>query len=378
MRTSAFLLVAALGAACAPPDAPPSEPDVWGGDDDAPLADLVLEATPEGADDLNPHGDGSGIVRLTATAAGATRFVFSVDGDVPVEAPSGQLFVPVEREGVHAYAFTVTATDAAGATASVTRTVEVYRSTAPFPTLVWADEFDVDGPVDPSRWKPQVIPPVDGGWFNGEQQHYTDRLENAFVLDGTLRIVARRERFVVDGSARDYTSARLNSTFAFTYGRVEARARLPAEAGTWPAIWTLGANINEVGNPFGRTYGDVGWPACGEIDILEQRGWDKQTTIGHFHWGDTRTGAYGNEGGELRVPASTTDFHVYALHWDERTLEISVDDRVVHRMPNDEGRPFDNPHYLLLNIAMGGGLGGAIPADFDEATLEIDWVRVYQ
>jgi beta-glucanase (GH16 family) len=354
---------------------------VWRGDEDPGqdgLGALTLQVAPAGADALNPHGDGSGVVALSASAAGAVRFVFTIDGRDPVESSTGQVEVVVDQEGSASYLFEVAAFGPMGETERTSVVATVYRSDDPFPRLVWADEFDVDGPVDPEKWKAQVIPPIDGGWFNGEQQHYTDRLDNAYVTDGTLKIVAKKERYVVDGSARDYTSARLNSRFAFTYGRVEARARLPVQAGTWPAIWTLGANVNEVGNPFGDTYGDVGWPACGEIDILEQRGGDKQSTIGHFHWGDTRTGAYGNEGGVLNVPTSTSAFHVYSVHWDEEILEIRVDDRVVHRMPNDAGRPFDNPHYLLLNVAMGGGLGGAIPANFAEATLEVDWVRVYR
>lgn len=372
-------LTVCLLAACAEPGPAESPGDVWRGEDpDGDLAAVDLVVEPLGADALNPHGDGSGAVLLTASAADAVRFVFRIDEGQPIESPEGAIEVTVDQEGVSDYLFEVMAYGPSGEIGRANQTVSVYRSTAPFPTLMWADEFDDEGSFDTSKWKAQVIPPLDGGWFNGEQQHYTDRLDNAYVSDGTLKIVARRERYTTQGSTRDFTSARLNSTFAFTYGRVEVRARLPAQGGTWPAIWTLGANINEVGNPFGSTYGDVGWPACGEIDILEQRGWDKQNTIAHFHWGDTQTGAYHNEGGELRVPTSTSDFHVYALHWDERILQVYVDDQLVHAMPNDDGRPYDNPHYLLLNIAMGGNLGGSIPADFDEAVLEIDFVRVFQ
>lgn len=366
-------------AACASPDDPALPDDRWRGDDTDPdPMDLSLQVAPAGADALNPHGDGSGLVVLTAAAPEADRFVFEVDGGEPVESTSGQIELRVDREGAHAYRFTVTAWVGAEPSEPASEIVTIYRSTQPFPRLVWADEFDVDGPVDPERWVFQTIPPLDGGWFNGEHQHYTDRLDNAFVSDGTLKIVARRERFTTHGSTRDFTSARMNSRFTFVYGRVEVRARLPVQTGTWPAIWTLGANINEIGNPFGDLYGDVGWPACGEIDIMEQTGWDKQRTIAHFHWGDRNTGAYRNEGGELSVPRSTTDFHVYALHWDERALRVTVDDRLVYELPNDPSKPYDHLHYLLLNIAMGGNLGGGIPADFSQATMEVDYVRVYQ
>ncbi|MFT4978957.1 MAG: beta-glucanase (GH16 family), partial [Myxococcota bacterium] len=203
-------------------------------------------------------------------------------------------------------------------------------------------------------------------------------LDNSFVSDGTLKIVARKEQYTTEGTTLDYTSARLNARFAFTYGRVAVRARLPAEAGTWPAIWTLGANINEPGNAFGTEYGDVGWPACGEIDIMEQTGWDKDTTLAYFHWGHTETGAYETEGSDLSNPSSTTDFRVYALEWDEAYLRAWVDGSLVHELQNTDTRPYDNPHYLLLNIAMGGSLGGTVPSGFDDATMEIDYVRIYQ
>lgn len=373
-----LIVMGALWAACAEPSLElPDQPDVLV-EDPGTLGDLSLTVEVVGVDALNPAGDGSGIIQVRAQAAEAASYAFRLDGSDPVESTTGEAQLVAWDEGTRSYTLSVTASTANGERNTVSERVEVYRSDAAFPRLVWSDEFDVEGRPDPEKWVHQTRPPLAGGWFNGEQQHYTDRAANSFVSGETLKIVARAERYETEGSVRPYTSARLNSTFAFTYGRVEARAKLPVEGGTWPAIWTLGANINELGNPFGTEYGDVGWPDCGEIDILEQRGWDKQNTIAYFHWGNTRTGAYESEGSDLSVPTSTSAWHVYALEWTPESLQIFVDDDLVHELANTEDRPYDNPHYILLNVAMGGNLGGEIPEGFTEATLEIDYVRVYQ
>ncbi len=244
--------------------------------------------------------------------------------------------------------------------------------------LVFSDEFEYEGNPDPEKWHHQVIGPNDGHWFNEEEQHYTARTENSFVSNGTLKIRAIREDYTVGGNKKSYTSARLNSKFAFTYGRVEVRAKLPSQAGTWPAIWTLGANIDEKGNYFGAQYGSVGWPACGEIDIMEQKGWSKDITQAYFHWGDTRTGAYRSEGSEIELRDSTSEFHLYIVEWDRQRIKVYVDNILVHELVNTTDKPYDNPHYLLLNVAMGGALGGDIPDAFTEGVMEVDYVRVYQ
>ena len=150
-----------------------------------------------------------------------------------------------------------------------------------FNSLVWFDEFNDDGNYytseinspEISKWHHQIHPPNGHSWFNGEHQHYTNRIENSSVSNGALRIKSKKETYTYNGSTKEYSSARINSKFSFLYGRVDIRAKLPNSAGTWPAFWTLGDNINEFGNYFGDTYGDVGWPACGEIDIMEQNGW---------------------------------------------------------------------------------------------------------
>ena len=248
-----------------------------------------------------------------------------------------------------------------------------------FNTLVWSDEFNYTGSVDSNKWHHQIIPIINGtDWANGEQQHYTNRLTNSYVNNGSLKIKAIRENYTYNNSTKLYTSARLNSKFAFQYGRVDVRAKLPAEAGTWPAIWTLGANINEIGNYFGSTYGSVGWPVCGEIDIMEQNGWDKTNLIGHLHYSNSNTNSYQNEGATTYINDSSGEYHIYSLIWTENTIQILLDDVVFFERENTQEIPYDNLHYLLLNIAMGGNLGGSIPSNFTESIMEIDFVRVYE
>lgn len=248
-----------------------------------------------------------------------------------------------------------------------------------FNTLVWSDEFNYTGSVDSNKWHHQIIPIINGtDWANGEQQHYTNRLTNSYVNNGSLKIKAIRENYTYNNSTKLYTSARLNSKFAFQYGRVDVRAKLPAEAGTWPAIWTLGANINETGNYFGSTYGSVGWPVCGEIDIMEQNGWDKTNLIGHLHYSNSNTNSYQNEGATTYINDSSGEYHIYSLIWTENTIQILLDDVVFFERENTQEIPYDNLHYLLLNIAMGGNLGGSIPSNFNESIMEIDYVRVYE
>ena len=245
-------------------------------------------------------------------------------------------------------------------------------------TLVFADEFEYEGRPNNQKWHHQIIPPNNGSWYNDELQHYTDSEENSYTNNGTLKIRAIKEKYSYHGSTKEYTSARLNSKFIFTYGRVEVRAKLPSTAGTWPAIWTLGANVNETGNYFGDQYGEVGWPLSGEIDIMEQTGWDKNKTISHFHWGDLKTKEYRNTGGEATVPNASNEYHIYAMEWDSESIKTYVDDTLVFDLQNTKDKPYNHGHYLILNIAIGGNLGGELPETFTEDIFEIDYVRIYQ
>ena len=255
--------------------------------------------------------------------------------------------------------------------------------------LVWEDEFENDestyysgqiNPVDDTKWFHQTYPANGGqGWFNNEEQHYTDRLDNSYVSDGTLKIKAIKETYSnpQTGSSQNYTSARLNSKYAFTYGKVEVRAKLPSELGTWPAIWTLGQNISEQG-AYWQTlgYGTTGWPACGEIDIMEQDS-NKSITSGAFHFGpDYTQHQYTTD--HISVTDTENTWHVYSMIWTDEGISLMVDGVEFHNTSNVDMSFFQANHFILLNVAMGGALGGSIDPNFSSAIMEIDYVRVYQ
>ena len=243
--------------------------------------------------------------------------------------------------------------------------------------LVWGDEFEYDGKLDESKWHHQIIPPNNGSWWNNEAQHYTNSTKNSIVSDGTLKIIAIKENYTVDNSTKNYTSARLNSKFGFKYGRVDVKAKLPATQGTWPAIWTLGTNINEIGNFFGDSEGSVGWPRCGEIDIMEQNGWNKNELYGYFHFANPQ-GEYGNHGNITSISNASGEYHIYSMEWTDEIIKILIDDKEFVSLINNGNVPYDNRHYLLLNIAIGGNLGCDIDPSFSQDRMEIDYVRVFQ
>lgn len=270
---------------------------------------------------------------------------------------------------------TITVTSADG---TKTKTYSIAFQQSAY-SLVWSDEFDYAGAVDASKWFHQTYPPNNGSWFNNEEQHYTNQLSNSSVDNGTLKITAIKESYEdpSTGSTKQYTSARLNSKYAFKYGRVEVRAKLPPAQGTWPAIWTLGKNISETG-AYWQTqgYGDTSWPFCGEIDIMEQDT-NKSKTSGAFHFPDT-SGNHTYTYDTIDVSDTGNTWHVYAMEWTAESISLMVDGVVFHSLNNSQNPYFDNEHFILLNIAMGGGLGGTIPASFTSSIMEIDYVRVYQ
>ena len=226
--------------------------------------------------------------------------------------------------------------------------------------LVWEDDFNTDGAPDATNWDYDLGA---GGWGNGEVQTYTNSAENAKVLDGSLIITAK-----ADGSG-GYTSARLKSQGLrkFPYGRIEVRAKLPASAGTWPAIWMLGSN-----------YTTVGWPTCGEIDIMEQTGANKDNTLGTLHWYNTTANSNASYGETTAVADASSDFHLYTVEWSDTSIKIYLDDVSFFQMDNDSTLPFNADFFMILNIAMGGTLGGDIDPGFTEDTMEIDYVKVFQ
>ena len=245
--------------------------------------------------------------------------------------------------------------------------------------LVWADEFDTNGAIDAAKWYHQTQLPQGGSWYNGEVQHYTNRIENSSVNNGFLDITAIKENFTDQGETKQYTSARLNSKFAFTYGRVDVRAKLPFGDGTWPAIWTLGKNINEDGGYWDNQYGTVGWPACGELDIMEHGLHPTNQVSVAIHTPSSYGGTVNTSIQTLADVAN--NFHVYSMNWSPNQITFLIDGVGFYTynpaVKNDDTWPFYLEQYLLLNIAMGGN-GGAIDPNFSQSSMVIDYVRVYQ
>jgi beta-glucanase (GH16 family) len=245
-----------------------------------------------------------------------------------------------------------------------------------FNDLVFSDEFDGSGAINSTNWFHQTQLPGGVAWFNGEVQHYTNQTTNAFVNSGYLNLVAKKENYTDQGVTKQYTSARLNSKFAFKYGRVEVRAKLPSGVGTWPAIWMLGKNINEDGGFFDAEHGTTNWPACGEVDIMEHWGTNQNYVQSAMHT-PSSSGNTVNLGGQTIATASS-GFHVYTLDWTAEKMVFSVDN-VVHYTYNPSVKnastwPFDAEQYILLNIAIQSN----ITSNFTQAAMEIDYVRIYQ
>ncbi len=231
--------------------------------------------------------------------------------------------------------------------------------------LVWSDEFETDGRPDATRWSYDI---GGHGWGNAELQYYTDRPENSWIEKGHLVIEARKEDF----RENHYTSARLvtRGKRDFTYGRFEISARLPAGQGNWPAIWLLGS-----------AQSSLGWPACGEIDIMEHLG----RNPGWVHASAHSQKYYfknGNQQTSLTyVPEPDKAFHRYAIEWSPERIDFFADDNRYLTVANEKsGRdawPFDDPEYLILNVALGGWGGAVVDADLP-ARMEVDYVRVYK
>ena len=245
--------------------------------------------------------------------------------------------------------------------------------------LIWSDEFDgpANTPPDPAKWGYDI---GGGGWGNAEWQYYTDRTENA-ALDGngSLVITAKTEDpastpYRCLYGACLYTSARLltKGKFEFTYGRVEARIKIPSTQGIWPAFWMLGSNINT--KP---------WPSCGEIDILENIGKEPTTVHGTIH-GPGYAGSAGPSQAYTQTVPFAEDYHIYALEWEPQAIRWYVDGNLYGtKTPADleQGRQwvFDHPFFLILNVAVGGQWPG-LPDETTRfpQTMKVDYVRVYQ
>lgn len=235
--------------------------------------------------------------------------------------------------------------------------------------LVWSDEFDYTGLPDPLKWGYDV---GGGGWGNQEDQYYTEnRTENARVENGELIIEARKESF----GGKDYTSARLVSRDKgdWLYGRIEVKAKIPVDQGTWPAIWML---------PTDWEYG--GWPKSGEIDIMENfTAWNINRTgvRANIHTEDYNHTKGTNKGDDIESLSDiSNNFHVYAVTWNPDYMEFDVDGETYFRFQNEgtwETWPFDKRFHLILNIAIGGAGGGTVDDNLFPHQMVVDYVRVY-
>ena len=235
--------------------------------------------------------------------------------------------------------------------------------------LVWSDEFSTDGLPDPSKWAYDTGMNK-AGWHNRERQYYSPaRAENAEVRGGRLVIQARKELMTqaADWGGQRYTSSRLltKGLSEWTYGFFEVRAKLPCGKGSWPAIWMLNSAVD--------------WPRGGELDIMEHVGRQPGRVLSTVHTG----AAHGKGTGDAaQVPDACTAFHDYQLHWTPQELRFGVDGKVHFVYANaGTGRdqwPFDAPQFLILNIAIGGDLGGKVDDSIFPVRMEVDHVRVHQ
>jgi beta-glucanase (GH16 family) len=243
------------------------------------------------------------------------------------------------------------------------------QTVARFTELVISDEFDADGAPNSALWD-YNIGTGENGWGNGELQYYTDRTENVKVENGVLLITAKKESF--EGS--NYTSARIltKGKFEQTYGRFEARIRLPYGQGMWPAFWLLGANCGPA----------VVWPQCGEIDIMEYRGQNPTTILGSVHGNGYSGGEAITKSYSLLDDRFDTGFHVFGIEWGPEFINYYVDDVLYNQItPADVPGEwvFDHPFYIIINMAVGGSFVGSPNNEtIFPQTMLIDYLRVYK
>jgi beta-glucanase (GH16 family) len=226
-------------------------------------------------------------------------------------------------------------------------------------SLVWHDEFETGISSD---W---IFETGNGssGWGNNELEYYLE--DNATVSDGVLEITAKKESY----EGYSYTSARMKTmgNQYWTYGKIEARIKLPSFSGSWPAFWMLGEN-----------YSDVGWPSCGEIDIMEHIN-TESLTYGTIHW---YADAYASYSGNTTVD-DVTSYHVYSIEWDESSIKWYVDDVQYHEASIEDSvngtDEFHKDFFILLNFAIGGDWPGfTVDENAFPATMYVDYVRVFQ
>ncbi|MBO3270699.1 glycoside hydrolase family 16 protein [Hymenobacter defluvii] len=238
--------------------------------------------------------------------------------------------------------------------------------------LIWSDEFDGGGAVDQTKWTQET---GGNGWGNNELQYYTNSTENSYVSSGNLIIETKKQAM----SGRDYTSARLitKGKQSFTFGRIDVRAKLPKGQGIWPAIWMLGSDIDQ-----------NNWPACGEIDIMELRGHEPNKVLSTMHYG-SNTATHQYKGSETTLASSdfANDFHIFSVVRSRDKIRSYVDGREFYSFTASDispyAYPFNNPFFVILNVAVGGNfLGNPTPETINTTSFPqqmlVDYVRFYQ
>lgn len=301
-----------------------------------------------------PSGDGSGVVNFSVSADKANSYKLLI-GNETLTSSTGTFTYTFKELGTNIYTVYASAYNGTNFV-STNEKISVYVA----PKLVWSDEFSTDGAPDSSKWGYDLGA---GGWGNNEVENYTNRLQNASVSGGTLKINLIKEAY--QGSS--YTSARIltKGKYSFKYGRIDMRAKLPSGGGTWPALWSLGDNIDS-----------TPWPGCGEIDFMEHVGNQLNKIFGTLHYPGHSGG--NATGGNTVIPTATTDFHIYSTEWNSSTIKFYIDNQLYFTFNNDASLPFNKNFFLIFNLAMGGDFGGQIDPSITKATLEVDYVRVFQ
>ncbi|MBK85951.1 MAG: glycoside hydrolase [Flavobacteriaceae bacterium] len=339
-----------------------------GGSQEIIPTNLQVSLTIQGKDSENPNGDGSGVFYGIATADDAINYGFRIGNDgEETQSQSGDFSFTLTDQGLLQFPFYVYAYSSTGNSElkiiNLTIDVEGNGGSGNNDVLVWSDEFNGTGSIDISKWTTET---GGGGWGNQESQIYTSSSNNVRKEAGILKIKVIKE------SNGNFTSARIKTQdkFEFKYGRVDIRAKLPSVQGSWPALWMLGAN-----------YPDVGWPQCGEIDIMEQFE-NKDEIASTLHWKLPN----GNRGmyGLPTANSTSTDFHIYSLEWTSTNIKTFLDGVEFFSMnisDADPYYPFNEDFFFIFNVAMGGTNGGAIDPNLIEGyvdAMEVDYIRVYQ
>lgn len=332
-------------------------------------ADLSFNAQIAGATSANPNGDGSGVVNLALSGKNVTSYVitlptenksFSITGASGTASctfaslPGTTTKYPID---ITAYCNTVKIDTV------IYVTVYVGAASAPGTTLLWSDEFDSTA-LNTNIWNYET----GNLGVNNEVEYYTSNAANVSVKDGNLQITALNSPNY-NGSGWNYTSARINTQnkYSFTYGRVDIRAKLPGDPGTWPALWLLGNNIST-----------VNWPACGEIDLMEAatNTWGVNVVGSSLHWGTSANRQDTNK--KLTVSdSSTTDFHIYSMDWRADHIAFYVDGVKIDSVANNSSTAFNLPFFFIFNVAVGGDMGGSPINLGSGSTMYVDYIRVY-